>query len=43
MTVYEKKDRFEKCHYCDRPGEYWDAVAYKIVSVCKYHLKMDAS
>jgi hypothetical protein len=43
MINLNEKENKEKCYYCDRSGDYWDYSQYKIISVCRYHLTIDAS
>jgi hypothetical protein len=39
MTNLNESQTKERCHYCDKPGAYWDYLSYALISVCKYHLK----
>jgi hypothetical protein len=33
----------EACNFCNSNGEYWEFEDSKIISVCRKHIKMEAS
>lgn len=35
--------KYELCHLCQHPGEYWDWQNGVLVSVCKRHIAVEAS
>jgi len=39
----ENRRRVEKCYYCDNKSEYFDAIEYKVISVCKSHFNFNTS
>jgi hypothetical protein len=42
--IYDmNKQKIEKCHLCDNPGEYWDWKNGMLTSVCKFHISLEVS